>query len=92
MLGATPLMSGVLEEIRTSPGRYAVVGIPCFIKAVHLARAADPILRERIVYTLGLVCGHMKSARFAESLPLSWLFVKTAWFLWFTGLVRFWPL
>ncbi len=60
-------MAEVLREIREVPGRYAVVGIPCFIKAVHLARAADPLLRERIVFTLGLVCGHMKSRHMASS-------------------------
>jgi coenzyme F420-reducing hydrogenase beta subunit len=60
-------LSGVLDEIRRVPGRYAIVGIPCFIKAVHLARAQDPILAERISYTLGLFCGHMKSARLVES-------------------------
>ncbi|EQB15427.1 hypothetical protein L284_12370 [Novosphingobium lindaniclasticum LE124] len=60
-------MSGVLEQIRSEPGRYAVVGVPCFIKAVQLLRLQDPILQERIAYTLGLFCGHMKSARFAES-------------------------
>lgn len=61
-------LSHVLEEIRTTPGRYAIIGIPCFIKAVHLLRAREPILAERIVHTLGLFCGHMKSARFAASL------------------------
>ena len=60
-------LAEVLREIRTVPGRYAVVGIPCFIKAVHLLRAQDPLLNERIVHTLGLFCGHMKSARFVES-------------------------
>lgn len=60
-------LSGVLEEIRSVPGRYAIVGIPCFIKAIHLARAQDPVLAERIGYTLGLFCGHMKSARLVES-------------------------
>lgn len=60
-------LSGVLEQIRQVPGRYAVVGIPCFIKAVHLARRQDPVLQERIVHTLGLFCGHMKSARLVES-------------------------
>lgn len=60
-------LSGVLEEMRRVPGRYAVVGIPCFIKAVRLACDHDPVLRERVAYTLGLVCGHMKSARMAES-------------------------
>ncbi|MBX5220091.1 Coenzyme F420 hydrogenase/dehydrogenase, beta subunit C-terminal domain [Rhizobium sp. NLR8a] len=60
-------LSGVLQSIREAPGRYAVVGIPCFIKAVRLACANDPILKERIAFTLGLFCGHMKSARMAES-------------------------
>lgn len=61
-------LSNMLQAIRGAPGRYAVVGLPCFIKAVHLLRREDPLLRERIVYTLGLFCGHMKSARFVESL------------------------
>lgn len=60
-------LSRVLEEIRAVPGRYAMVGVPCFIKAVNLLRAEDPILKERIAFTLGLFCGHMKSARFVES-------------------------
>ncbi|MBE7171327.1 MAG: Coenzyme F420 hydrogenase/dehydrogenase, beta subunit C-terminal domain [Williamsia sp.] len=57
----------VLSLIREVPGRYAVVGIPCFIKAVQLLRQQDPLFRERICFTLGLFCGHMKSARFVES-------------------------
>ena len=60
-------LSGVLAEIRATPGRYAVVGVPCFVKAIHLLRAADPLLAERIAFTLGLFCGHMKSARMIES-------------------------
>ena len=60
-------MSEVLEEIRRTPGRYAVVGVPCFIKAIHLARTECPVFNERIAYTLGLFCGHMKSARLVES-------------------------
>ena len=61
-------LSDVLATIRAEPGRYAVVGIPCFIKAVQLLRRQHEVFRERIGYTLGLVCGHMKSARFVESL------------------------
>ncbi len=63
-------LSQVLDAIRATPGRYAVVGIPCFIKAVHLVRAADPLLAERIVHTLGLFCGHMKSAALVDSFAL----------------------
>lgn len=60
-------LSAVLDEIRSVPGRYAVVGIPCFIKAVNLLRAEDERLSSRIAFTLGLYCGHMKSARMVES-------------------------
>jgi coenzyme F420-reducing hydrogenase beta subunit len=61
-------MSEILFFISENPGRYAVVGIPCFIKAVRLLCLQNPTLRERIAYTIGLVCGHLKSERFAELL------------------------
>jgi coenzyme F420-reducing hydrogenase beta subunit len=60
-------LSHVLGEIRRVPGRYAVVGVPCFIKAVQLLRREDALMRERIAFTLGLFCGHMKSARLVDS-------------------------
>jgi coenzyme F420-reducing hydrogenase beta subunit len=60
-------LSEVLKEICDIPGRYAIVGIPCFIKAVRLRCAEDPVLAKRVAYTLGLFCGHMKSSRMAES-------------------------
>lgn len=60
-------LSQVLDEVRRMPGRYAVIGVPCFIKAVQLLRQEESVLAERIAFTLGLFCGHMKSARFAES-------------------------
>ena len=60
-------LSGVLEAIRATPGRYAVVGVPCFIKAIQLLRQEDPVLKARVSFTLGLFCGHMKSTRLAES-------------------------
>jgi coenzyme F420 hydrogenase subunit beta len=63
-------MSGVLGEIARQHGRYAVIGVPCFIKAVRLLQRKHKVFRERIVLTIGLVCGHLKSAAFAQS--LSW--------------------
>ena len=59
-------MSGVLEQIRQTPGRYAVVGLPCFIQAVRRLAEIDPILKERIVHCIGLVCGHLKSKALAD--------------------------
>ncbi len=63
-------LSEIIRTIREQPGRYAIVGIPCFIKAVQLLRRNDALLRERITHTLGLFCGHMKSARFVESFAM----------------------
>lgn len=60
-------LSGVIQAMRAEPGRYALIGIPCFLKAVHLLCAADAVLRDRVAVTLGLFCGHMKSARMVES-------------------------
>ncbi len=60
-------LADALRTIRAVPGRYAVVGVPCFVKAVQLLRAEDAVIRERVAFTLGLFCGHMKSARFVES-------------------------
>ncbi len=61
-------LSEVLKTVRNQAGRYAIVGLPCFIKSIRLLQAQDPILAERIQYCVGLVCGHLKSARYAESL------------------------
>ena len=59
-------MSGALTHIRTVPGRYAIVGLPCFVKGVRLLQKHDPILRERVRFCVGIVCGHLKSTRFAD--------------------------
>jgi coenzyme F420-reducing hydrogenase beta subunit len=59
-------LSQVIQDIRQLSGRYAIVGVPCFIKAVRLLCRQDPLVRDRIVYCIGLVCGHLKSTYFAE--------------------------
>lgn len=61
-------ISEVLEEVRTTPGRYLFVGIPCMVKAVRRAQLQDVQVAERIVFTIGLVCGHLKSVHWALSL------------------------
>ena len=59
-------LSEMIHLILNNSGRYAVVGIPCFIKAIRLLSRQDNILNERIKFCIGLVCGHLKSTRFAE--------------------------
>lgn len=60
-------MSQVIELIRTNPGNYALVGLPCFVKAIRRLANVDPLIKSRVVYCIGLVCGHLKSTGFAES-------------------------
>ena len=60
-------MSGVIREMLKRPGRYAVVGIPCFIKAIRLSSRESSVLRERLAFCISIVCGHLKSTAFAES-------------------------
>jgi coenzyme F420 hydrogenase subunit beta len=59
-------ISQVIHEILTTPGRYAVIGLPCVLKALRLAMRANTRLRERIVIMAGLVCGGAQSALFAD--------------------------
>lgn len=61
-------MSGVLAVLQESPKRYAVVGLPCFIKAVRLMQKEGLMPADRTPFCIGLVCGHLKSRHFAEYL------------------------
>ncbi len=58
----------VLKYLLEHPGRYAITGVPCFHKALRQLKAEHPVLRERIVYQIGIVCGQMKSTYYLEYL------------------------
>jgi coenzyme F420-reducing hydrogenase beta subunit len=58
----------VVSSIRADGRRYILVGVPCFIRAARALTRHDPVLKEQLVYFVGLVCGHLKSTFFAESL------------------------
>lgn len=59
-------LSEVLHDIRNIEGNYAIVGVPCFIKAVRLLSIQDEAIDRKIKYYIGLVCGHLKSDFFAK--------------------------
>ena len=61
-------LSEVLLNIANDNLTYALVGIPCFIKAGRLLVEQDERFQKKIKYFVGLVCGHLKSSFFAESL------------------------
>ena len=59
-------LSDVLYYIEQNPGRYAITGVPCFIKTIRRLAEAKPVFKERITFTFGIVCGHLKSKGYAE--------------------------
>lgn len=58
----------VVKRILSTNKRYAFVGVPCYVKAIRLLSNESTEIRQAFPYTLALVCGHMKSPAFAESL------------------------
>jgi coenzyme F420-reducing hydrogenase beta subunit len=57
-------MSSIIKEIINREGRYVIVGLPCFLKGLRFAQKKNKRLRERIAFTVGLVCGQMKSKHY----------------------------
>ncbi len=59
-------MSQIIRHVVENEGRYAVIALPCYCKAIRLAMKRLRPLRRRIKYVLGTVCGQAKSKFFAE--------------------------
>lgn len=56
----------VIKRIQEVDGRYAVTGVPCFIKTLRLLALQNEVLAARIRFTIANVCGGMKSANQAK--------------------------
>lgn len=54
-------MDGVLTEIKQTPGRYIVVGLPCHIHAVRKCMDVDKQLKDRIVSCFAIYCSGNKT-------------------------------
>lgn len=61
-------MSQVLREVRNMPGKYAFVGVPCFIKAIRLLSKKDKAFSEKVGFAISLFCGHLKSKNYLDYL------------------------
>jgi len=59
-------MESVIRQIIDAKARYAITGLPCFLKGIRLAMRHSRRLRERVVALIGLTCGQSKSKFFAE--------------------------
>lgn len=61
-------LSQVLGIVKKEPGKYAIIGLPTFISELRLLAKQDSIINDRILFMIGLVCGHQKSTKFGEVL------------------------
>lgn len=61
-------LSKVIQYVLENDLRYAIIGVPCFIKSIRLLSKENEKIAKRIKYTIGLVCGHLKSDYFAKSI------------------------
>lgn len=61
-------MEDVLKILLEFAGRVAIVGIGCFIKSVRLLQYYYPELRNKIHFTIGIICGGLKSNFFTKYL------------------------
>lgn len=57
-----------LTQLSQMDGSFAFVGVPCFVNAIDLLRMENPLWKSKIKYTVGLVCGHLKTQKYAEIL------------------------
>lgn len=59
-------LSTVMDYVRKTPLRFALVSLPCFARAARLLRENDRLIGERLKFQIALVCGHLKSTAYAE--------------------------
>lgn len=59
-------LASIIEKVESSNKTFVFVGIPCFVKSIRLAQSEGYL--KNIKFCISLLCGHMKSAAFAENL------------------------
>ncbi len=59
-------ISTVMQYIRETPMRFALISLPCFARAARLLRENDAVIGERLHFQIAIVCGHLKSTGYAE--------------------------
>ncbi len=61
-------LGNALESILTLEGKVAIVGVACFIKAVRLLQHNDQRYKDKIGFTVGIICGGVKSRHYTDYL------------------------
>ena len=51
----------ILKTIKSEPGRYAIVALPCCVNAIRQIQEMDPDIKKSIPYIIGLFCSRTPS-------------------------------
>lgn len=61
-------MADLFTKIDQIQGKIAISGVACFIKAIRLKQKHQPLLKEKIPFLIGIICGGLKSKFFTDYL------------------------
>lgn len=65
----TPVtLEKLFQELSKIDGKIAVSGVACFVKAIRLKQMYDPVLKEKIAFIVGIICGGLKSKYYTDYL------------------------
>lgn len=65
----TPVtLEKLFQELSKINGKVAVSGVACFVKAIRLKQMYDPVLKEKIAFIVGIICGGLKSKYYTDYL------------------------
>lgn len=65
----TPVtLEKLFQEIKDIDGKVAVSGVACFVKAIRLKQMYDPVIKQKIAFVVGIICGGLKSRYYTDYL------------------------
>lgn len=65
----TPVtLEKLFQELSKIDGKIAVSGVACFVKAIRLKQMYDTVLKEKIAFIVGIICGGLKSKYYTDYL------------------------
>lgn len=65
----TPVtLENLFQKISEVEGKVAVSGVACFVKAIRLKQLYNPLLKEKIPFVVGIICGGLKSKYYTDFL------------------------
>lgn len=63
-------LSQIIKQVKATNKRFVFVGVPCFIKAIRLLAEHDERFKKQVAYTIGIVCGHLKSTWYTDAMTM----------------------